>query len=152
MKIILQEKVSNLGGIGDVVDVKPGFARNFLLPRGKAARATADNIALVAAKRAELEQAAAELLSDARDRAEALSKIVVTMPANAGDEGKLFGSVTNRDVAEAICAMGHTVHKKEVHLSDGPIRNLGDYDVVLHLHSEVTSTVKVSVVSDQQEA
>ena len=148
MKIILQEKVSNLGGIGDTVDVKPGFARNFLIPNGKAVRATEENIALVAAKRAELEKAAADKLKRAHERAEVLATTNVTIEANAGEEGKLFGSISNRDIADAITAAGHTVDKKEVQLPEGPIRTTGEFDITLLLHSEVSATVKVTVVPE----
>lgn len=148
MKIILQEKVSNLGGIGDTVDVKPGFARNFLIPNGKAVRATEENIALVAAKRAELEKAAADKLTRAHERAEVLATTNVTIEANAGEEGKLFGSISNRDIADAITAEGHAVDKKEVQLPEGPIRTTGEFDITLLLHSEVSATVKVTVVPE----
>jgi len=149
MKVILQEKVNNLGGIGDLVNVKPGFARNFLIPQGKAMRATEENMVLVAARRLELEKTAAEALDSAKQRAEALGVISVTITANAGEEGKLFGSVGNRDIAEAITLAGQSVDKSEVELPEGPLRQVGEYDIAIKLHSEVRASVKIHVVGEE---
>lgn len=148
MRVILQEKVTNLGNVGEQVSVKPGFARNFLLPQGKAVVATAENLAEFEKHRAELEKAAAETLSKAKARAQKLESLSVKIAANAGEEGKLFGSIGARDVAEAITAAGIEVEKREVHLPEGPIRQIGDYQIQVQLHSDVIAMVKVSVVAE----
>lgn len=146
MDIILLEKVGGLGNLGDKVRVKGGFGRNFLIPYGKAVSATADNVARFEAKRAELEKGAMERLAAAQARAEKLSGLKVTIAANAGDEGKLFGSIGTRDVADAITATGNEVGKSEVRMPNGVIRAIGDYQIDVQLHSDVTATVTVSVV------
>lgn len=146
MEVILLEKVGGLGNLGDKVKVKSGFGRNFLIPYGKAVSATAENIAHFEARRAELEEAAAERKAAAEARAEKLAGMKVTITANAGDEGKLFGSVGTRDIAQAITAAGVEVSKSEVRLPEGVLRTTGDFEVDLQLHSDVTQTVTVSIV------
>lgn len=148
MDVILLEKVGKLGNIGDQVAVKAGFGRNYLLPQGKAIPATADNVAQFEARRAELEAAAAAKLEEAQTRAEKLAEISVTIGANAGDEGKLFGSVGAKDIADAITAAGVEVSKSEVKLPQGALREIGEYEIDLHIHAEVIQTVKLSVVSE----
>ena len=148
MQLILLQKVTNLGGLGDKVNVKPGYGRNFLVPYGKAVPATAANIAAFEAKRAEYEAKAASILSAAEARKAALEGAEVTIPANASTEGKLFGSVTTRDIAEAFTAAGHKLEKAEVVMGEGPIRRTGEFDVVVHLHADVETTVKVIVAPE----
>ena len=148
MEVILLEKVANLGALGDKVKVKAGFGRNFLVPFGKAVPATKANVAEFEARRAELEKAAAEKLATAQKRAEELSEIELTITAKAGDEGKLFGSIGTRDLAEAISAVGVEVAKSEVRLPTGPIRTVGEFDIALQLHAEVAATVKVFVEAE----
>ena len=145
MKLILLEKVAKLGDLGDMVNVKPGFGRNFLVPQGKAVPATKDNVAMFEARRAELEAAANERLSTAQSRAESINEVEVEITANASDEGKLFGSIGPREVADAVSAKGFPLEKSEVVMGEGPIRNTGEYDVAVHLHADVDVTVKVIV-------
>lgn len=145
MEVILLERVGRLGTVGDRVDVKPGFGRNYLLPQGKAITATSSNIADFEARRSELEAAAGERRKFADSRAEKLADLVVTLTANAGDEGKLFGSIGARDIAEAITAAGIEVSKAEVKLPQGTLRELGTYDVDLQLHEDIVQPVKVVV-------
>ncbi len=147
MEIILLEKITNLGNLGDKVNVKGGYARNFLLPQGKATRATAENVAAFEARRAELEKQAAEKKAYAESRAAQLAELEVTITATAGDEGKLFGSIGTHDIADALTASGVEVAKSEVRLPNGAIRLVGEYDVAVHLHSEVDATVRVVVVA-----
>ncbi|HDR1021786.1 TPA: 50S ribosomal protein L9 [Pasteurella multocida] len=149
MQVILLDKVVHLGNIGDQVDVKAGFARNFLIPQGKAVMATKANIEHFEARRAELEAKAAEVLAVAQARAAQLTELSsVTIASKAGDEGRLFGSITTRDVAEAVTAAGVEIAKSEVRLSTGPIRTLGDHEVKFQLHGEVFATVNVIVVAE----
>lgn len=148
MEVILLEKIKNLGALGAKVKVKPGYGRNFLIPQGKAVPATEKNVAEFEARRAELERTAAEAHAAAEARAAALAELTVVVAAKAGDEGKLFGSVGTRDIAEAITAAGQAVDKAEVRLPNGAIRSTGDYDVALQLHSDVFATVKVTVVGE----
>src|SRR5690554_1339221 len=148
MQVILLEKVGRLGNLGDKVNVKPGYGRNFLLPYGKAVAATEANIAEFEQRRAELEAAAAERRSAAEARAAQLAELTVTIAANAGDEGKLFGSVGTRDIAEAITAAGVEVVKAEVKLPQGALRETGEYEIDIQVHSEVTQTVKLSVIAE----
>lgn len=145
MRVILQEKIANLGNVGDQVTIKPGYARNFLLPKGKVVLATAKNLEDFEKRRAHLEKVAAEKLSDAKVRAEKLSGLVVIMEANASDEGKLFGSIGPRDIADAITQKGHEVSKSEVNMPEGPIRSTGDYTIGIQVHGEVTAEVVVNV-------
>jgi large subunit ribosomal protein L9 len=148
MEIILLEKVTNLGTLGDRVKVKPGYARNFLIPKGKAITANAANIARFEARRAELEQVAAETLAKAKARAEQLAELIVTLSVKTGSEGRLFGSVGAADIADAVSAAGIELQKHEVRLSGGPIRQIGEYDVDLHLHNEVRSQIRVNVIAE----
>jgi large subunit ribosomal protein L9 len=148
MEIILLEKIDNLGAMGERVNVKPGYGRNYLVPKGKAKPATAENIAAFEAMRAELEKTAAESLAAAEARHEQLAGMSITIAANAGDEGKLFGSVGTADIADAIAAAGVNVERHEVRLPEGVFRQLGDYDVQLHLHADVNATVKLSIVAE----
>jgi large subunit ribosomal protein L9 len=147
MEVILLEKVGGLGNLGDKVRVKGGFGRNYLIPYGKAVSATPVNVAHFEARRAELEAAANERLAAAQARAEKLAGLKVTIKANSGDEGKLFGSVGTRDIADAVtAASGIEVGKSEVRLPNGVIRMLGDFEIDLQLHGDVTQTISVSVV------
>ncbi|ASK35412.1 50S ribosomal protein L9 [Alloalcanivorax mobilis] len=147
MQVILLETIKNLGDLGSVVDVRPGYGRNFLIPQGKALPATKGNLAEVETRRAELEKHASEQRSGAEARAEKLAEATVTVPAKAGDEGKLFGSVGTRDIAEAISEQtGVEVTKAEVKLPHGALRQTGEYDLDLALHADVTVTIKLAVV------
>jgi large subunit ribosomal protein L9 len=148
MQLILLQKVVNLGGLGDKVNVKPGYGRNYLIPFGKAVPATPANIAAFEAKRAEYEAKAASVLSAAQARLAGLEGLEVTISANASTEGKLFGSVGTRDIAEAITAAGQKVEKSEVLMGEGPIRRTGEFEVVVHLHADVETKVKVTVVAE----
>ena len=149
MKLILLEKVQNLGDLGDTVRVKPGFGRNFLVPQGKAVPATKDNVAMFEARRAELEAAANERLSTAESRRETLTDVTVEIAANASDEGKLFGSIGPREIADAVTAQGLPLNKSEVVMGEGPIRNTGEFDVIVSLHADVETTVKVVVTPEE---
>jgi len=149
MEVILLENIGNLGGLGDKVDVKAGYGRNYLVPQGKAVPATRSNIAEFETRRAELEAAAAAALSAAEQRAEAINALQpVTIGANAGDEGKLFGSVGTRDIADAVTAAGCEVDKSEVRLPEGPLRELGEFEVDIQVHGDVTATVVIAVVAE----
>ena len=149
MQVILLDKIAHLGNVGAQVHVKSGFARNFLIPQGKAVMATKANIEHFEARRAELEAKAAAALAEAQTRAAQLTALgSVTIASKAGDEGRLFGSITTRDVAEAVTAAGVEVAKSEVRLSTGPIRTLGDHDVKFQLHGEVFATLNVIVVAE----
>jgi len=148
MKLILIQKVTNLGGLGDIVDVKPGYGRNFLVPKGKALPATAANVAELEEKRAEYQAKADSILADAEARKAALEGKIVTVAANASTEGKLFGSVGPRDIAEAFTKAGLPLEKSEVILGEGAFRNVGEYEVVVHLHADVETTVKVVVEAE----
>ncbi|MFC3625830.1 50S ribosomal protein L9 [Vogesella amnigena] len=146
MQIILLEQVANLGVLGDVVKVKNGYARNFLIPSGKAKRATEANLKEFEARRAELEAKQAAILADAKVRAEKLVDASFTIAQKAGVDGRLFGSVTNVDIAEAITASGVEVKRAEVRLPNGPLKAIGEYDLEIALHHDVVSAVKVVVV------
>lgn len=149
MDIILLDKVANLGGLGDNVNVKAGYARNFLFPQGKAVPATKANIEKFEARRAELEAKLAANLTAAQERAEKLAALgEVTVASKAGDEGKLFGSVGTRDIADAITEAGVAVTKAEVKLPNGTIRETGSFDIDVQLHAEVTATIKLVVVAE----
>ncbi|CAI3792856.1 MULTISPECIES: 50S ribosomal protein L9 [Rheinheimera] len=149
MEIILLDKVANLGGLGDNVTVKSGYARNFLFPQGKAVPATKANIEKFEQRRAELEAKLAETLATSQARAEKIAALAeVTVASKAGDEGKLFGSVGTRDIADAITAAGVAVTKAEVKLPNGTIRETGEFNIALQLHAEVTATIKVVVVAE----
>ena len=148
MNVILLEKVTNLGDIGDQVNVKAGFGRNFLIPYGKAVPATKDNIAEFEARRDELEKVAAEKKQIADERAVRLKELTITISANAGDEGKLFGSIGTRDIADAITTAGVEVGKSEVRMPEGAIRELGEYTIDIQLHSDVSQAVVVSIIRE----
>ncbi|MFT6389925.1 MAG: large subunit ribosomal protein L9 [Cellvibrionaceae bacterium] len=148
MDVILLDKVGNLGNVGDKVSVKAGFGRNFLIPQGKALPATVSNVADFEVRRAELEAAAAEKKVEAEARAAKLADLSVTIGANAGDEGKLFGSIGTHDIAKAITAAGVEVSKSEVRLPEGALRETGEFDVDVQLHSEVIETIKVVVEAE----
>ncbi len=148
MEIILLEKITNLGALGDRVKVKPGYARNFLIPKGKATAATAANLARFEARRAELERIAAEALAKAKTRAAQLAELIVTLSVKTGSEGRLFGSVGAADIANAVSAAGIELSKHEVRLPAGPIRQIGEYDVDLHMHSEVKTQIRVNIIAE----
>ncbi len=152
MQVILLEKVENLGGIGDMVKVKAGYARNYLIPKGKATVATADNVAKFEERRADLERRAAEEITAAKDRAAKLEGQTIKITAQAGPEGKLFGSVGTVDIAEACTAAGVEVERSEVRLPEGPIRVLGSHEVELHLHSDVNVWLTVIVEPSETSA
>lgn len=150
MQVILLEKIDNVGLLGDLVDVKAGFARNFLLPQGKAEVATPENIESFKQRRAELEQQQADALAAATARAEKLEGLSVTVTSRAGSEGKLFGSVGTEEIRQAVSqASGVEVEKKEIRLPDGPLRVVGDHPVSLHLHADVDASVTVVVVGEE---
>lgn len=148
MEVILLDKVGKLGAIGDKVTVKSGYGRNFLLPQGKAVAATAKNVADFEARRAELEATAATKIAEAQTRAAKLVELTVTIAANAGDEGRLFGSIGTRDIAEAVTTAGVAVSKAEVRLPQGALREIGQYDIDIQLHAEVIQAVKLVVVAE----
>lgn len=148
MKIILQQEVVNLGQVGEQVVVKPGFGRNYLIPKGKAVRATKENIALFESRRAEFERMAAEVLANAKKRQELIQDKEFTLASKAGEGGKLFGSIGPRDIAKVIKNEGFEIEKSEVSMPEGPIRQIGDYDITLNLHSSVAATVKVKIVEE----
>ena len=148
MEIILLEKVTNLGALGAKVNVKSGYGRNFLIPYGKAVPATKANLEAFEARRAELERQEAEVLANAQTRATQLASVAVVIAAKSGDEGKLFGSVGTRDIADAITAAGVAVDKLEVRLPNGALRNTGAYTIALHLHSDVVAQVSLTIVSE----
>ncbi|OGU24031.1 MAG: 50S ribosomal protein L9 [Hydrogenophilales bacterium RIFOXYD1_FULL_62_11] len=149
MQIILIDKVVNLGNLGDVVKVKDGYARNFLIPSGRARRATQANMAAFAEQKAELERVAAEKFADAQSRGAKLEGSSVKIGQKAGVDGRLFGSITNADIADALKAQGHDVAKADVRLPEGPLKAIGEYSVVLALHSDVTANITVVVVGEQ---
>ncbi|HEU0186913.1 MAG TPA: 50S ribosomal protein L9 [Gallionellaceae bacterium] len=149
MQVILMEKVVNLGQLGDVVKVKNGFARNFLIPQGKAKRATENNVAEFAERRAELEAAERAKVADAQAIAEKMNGLTVQIAQKAGVDGKLFGSVTNTDVANALTAMGFAVEKAQVRMPEGHIKQIGDHPLTISLHTDVVANVTVSVLGEQ---
>ncbi len=148
MNIILLEKVANLGNLGDKVSVKPGFGRNFLIPGGKAVLATAERIKEFEGRRAELEKAEAERLNQAQARAESIEKLSLTITHQAGEEGKLFGSVGLPDIIKACSEAGVDVEKQEIKLSEGSIRQTGEFEVAIHLHTDVITSLKLAVVAE----
>lgn len=148
MEVILLERVAKLGDLGDKVNVKSGFGRNFLIPFGKAVPATAKNLADFESRRAELQEAADQLLASAQARSESIQGFELQIAANAGDEGKLFGSIGTKDIADALTAAGHEIKKAEVVLPTGAIRELGEFPIALQLHSDVSTTVNVKVVAE----
>ncbi len=150
MNVILLESVENLGTIGDLVKVKPGYGRNYLLPQGKAALATPANMKAIEARRAELEKVAAEERAKAKERAKAFTNLEVVIHANAGAEGKLFGSVGPVDIVEALAAVQVEIERAEVRMPDGPIQEVGESTVGIHLHTEIDAEVLVKVVGEEQ--
>lgn len=148
MEIILLKNVGGLGSLGDKVQVRPGYGRNYLVPQGFAVAATAANLAAFEARRAELERDAAAALAAAESRKASLDGMSVTIARRAGDQGRLFGSVGTQDIAEAVGAAGATVEKQEVRLPGGPFRSTGEFDVSLHLHPEVDASIKVTIVPE----
>jgi large subunit ribosomal protein L9 len=149
MEIILMDKVTNLGNLGDVVNVKHGYARNYLIPQGMAKRATKINVAAFEARKVELEKIAADKLASAQARADKLNGISVKISQKAGVDGRLFGSITNVDIATALTAQGFEVAKAEVRMPEGPFKAVGEYSVTLSLHTDVTTEVNVVVVGEQ---
>ncbi len=150
MQVILLEKIDNLGNLGDLVDVKAGFARNFLLPQAKAEQATEANIEAFNQRRAELEQLQKEALESAQARKNELEGKSFTVASRAGTEGKLFGSVGTDEIRDTINAAGSAVEKKEIRLPEGPLRNVGEHEITLHLHSDVDVVVVINVVADDE--
>jgi len=149
MQVILLEKIDKLGSLGDLVDVKAGFARNFLLPQKKAEVANAANVEAFQARRAELEKQQAEALAAATARAEKLSGLAVNITSRSGTEGKLFGSVGTEEIRAAIEAAGVEVEKKEIRLPDGPLRTVGEHPIGLHLHADVDAEVTINVIGEE---
>jgi len=145
MNVILLEKVQNLGTLGDQVTVKSGYARNFLIPQGKAKPATKDNVAEFEARRAELEKQAAAALADAQAVYEKMNGTVVTVEASAGEEGKLFGSIGTQDIADALCASGFELERRHVRLPDGALRHTGTFEIDVQLHTDVVASITVEV-------
>lgn len=148
MEIILLEKIANLGNLGDKVTVSPGYGRNFLIPKGKAVRASAEKLAEFEQRRAELEQKAAANLAAAQARADALAKLNLTITQKAGEEGRLYGSVGTKDIADAVVAAGVELDKNEVRLPSGPIRHVGDYEIKLHVHADLDAILALKVVGE----
>ena len=149
MEVILLEKIRRLGDLGQKVRVRAGFGRNFLIPQGKAVLATADNVAKLEARKAELEKANSESLSAANARAEKLNALTITIRRKAGEEGKLYGSVGTSDISEVATEAGVELHKHEVNLPDGPFRMLGEFDVALNLHADVDSKIKLIIAAEE---
>jgi large subunit ribosomal protein L9 len=148
MQVILLEKVVNLGGLGEVVKVKDGFARNFLIPQGKAKRATPENLAEFETRRADLEKNQADTLTAAQERGAKIDGLTVQITRKAGVDGRLFGSVTTYDIAEALQGLGHEVERAAIRLPQGPLKTIGDYDLALALHSDIVVHIKVSVLGE----
>lgn len=149
MQVILMEKVANLGELGDVVKVKDGYARNFLIPQGKAKRATEVNLKTFESRRAELEKAQADTLAKARSRGAKLDGLTIQIAQKAGPDGRLFGSVTNYDIVEELKKQGHEVERANIRMPQGPLKQVGDYPMQIALHTDVTVTIKVSVLGEQ---
>jgi large subunit ribosomal protein L9 len=149
MQVILLEKVSNLGDLGEVVKVKDGFARNFLIPHGKAKRATAANLKAFEARRAELEKAQAAQLALAQERGAKLDGLTLQIVQKAGVDGRLFGSVTNYDIVEALKKQGHEIERSQVRMPSGPLKQVGEFPIQLQLHTDVVVTVNVAVLGEQ---
>ena len=149
MQVILMEKVANLGNLGDVVKVKDGYARNFLIPHGKAKRATQENLKAFESRRTELEKAQNEQLSKAQERGTKLEGLTVQVTQKAGPDGRLFGSVTNYDIVEALTKQGHEVERSQIRMPQGPLKQVGEYPIQIGLHTDVTVTIKVSVLGEQ---
>ena len=148
MQVILMEKVTNLGNLGDVVKVKDGFARNFLIPQGKAKRATEANLKAFEARRADLEKAQAEQLAKAQERGGKLDGLTLQIVQKAGVDGRLFGSVTNYDIVEALAKLGHEVERSQVRMPAGPLKQVGEYPIQVQLYADVVVTINVSVLGE----
>ncbi len=151
MQVILMERIENLGKLGDIVNVRSGYARNYLVPQSKAKIATKSNLEAFEEIRAELEAAEAKVIAAAKERCTAIEALALEITANAGPEGKLFGSVTNHEIADAIVAAGVEVERKEIRMPEGPIRIIGHYEVGVHLHSDVDAIIKVAVMNEDGE-
>jgi len=149
MKVILQEKVANLGNIGDLVTVKNGYCRNYLIPYGKAVQATEENLKAFESRRADFERKEADKLTEAQQRAEKFNQATLKISAKASEEGKLFGSISPRDIADAAQRDGMDLHKNEVRMPEGPIRHTGEYSLEIALHSDITANVKVLVEAEK---
>ncbi len=148
MQIILMEKLANLGNLGDVVKVKDGYARNFLIPQGKAKRATEANLKAFEARRAELEKAQSEQLAQSQARGAKLDGLMLQVTQKAGVDGRLFGSVTNHDIVDALKAQGHEVERAQIRMPEGPLKQVGDYPIQVALHTDVVVTITVSVLGE----
>ena len=148
MEVILLNKVENLGELGDKVSVRSGYARNYLIPQGRAKFATAANIAEFEARRSELEAAAAAAIAAAEERKASLEGLTITIPAKEASDGKLFGSINNIDVLAAIARAGQSVEKREVRMPDGAFRNIGEHSVELHLHTDINATITINIVAE----
>jgi large subunit ribosomal protein L9 len=149
MQIILMEQIQNLGRLGDIVKVKEGYARNYLIPQGKAKRATESNIAEFEQRRTELEAQQAKILGDATDRCEKINGIRVEIAQKAGVDGRLFGSVTHYDIADALAAQGHEVPKSIIQMPGGPLKQVGEYQITVDFHADAIATINVAVVAEQ---
>jgi large subunit ribosomal protein L9 len=149
MQVILMEKLANLGNLGDVVKVKDGYARNYLIPQGKAKRATEENLKAFEARRAELEKAQAAQLAQAQERGAKLDGQTLKITQKAGVDGRLFGSVTNYDLVDALKAIGHEVERSQIRMPAGALKNVGDYQIQIALHTDVVVTVTVQVIGEQ---
>ena len=149
MEVILLEKIANLGELGQVVKVKDGYARNFLIPHGKAKRATEENKKAFEARRAELEKAQAATLAKAQERGAKLDKLTLQITQKAGPDGRLFGSVTNYDIVEALQKQGHEVERSQVRMPQGPLKQVGEFPITVSLHTDVTATITVAVIGEQ---
>ena len=149
MQIILMEQVQNLGRLGDIVKVKEGYARNYLIPQGKAKRATKENVAEFEQRRAELEAQQAKILAEAKERCARIDGITVQITQKAGADGRLFGSVTHYDIADALQALGHEVPKNIIQMPGGPLKQVGDYQITIDFHADAIATITVSVVAEQ---
>ncbi len=148
MEVILLENIAKLGDLGDKVNVKSGYGRNYLIPQKKAVPATAENLAIFEERRAELERVAAERLEEAKGRAEQIEALSVSVTAKAGEEGKLFGSITVRDISDAVTSKGVALENSEIRLPEGPIRELGEFEIAIHLHPEVDTVLQLAVVAE----
>jgi large subunit ribosomal protein L9 len=149
MQVILMEKVVNLGELGDVVKVKDGYARNFLIPHGKAKRATEANLKAFESRRADLEKAQAETLAKAQERASKLEGATVQIPQKAGPDGRLFGSVTNYDIVEALKKLGHDIERSQIRMPQGALKQVGDYPLQVALHADVIATITIAVLGEK---
>ncbi len=148
MQVILLENIAKLGDLGDKVSVKSGYGRNYLIPQQKAVPATAENIEVFEARKVDLQAQASQKLTQAQTRAESIDALKISLTSKAGEEGKLFGSITVRDIADAATSRGVVIEKSEVRLPEGPLRELGEYEIDIHLHSEVNAVLKIEVIAE----